>query len=382
VILRSVDAVLTRQALITGRVEDGLSGRPPLQPPVVGLYRQDAAGRLGPAFPLSARVLADGQFVFSGDPARAFPDLADDEVLDLRLVVRCTGYQEQAIAISISPDLLAIVTDTRFIGGQLVTIERFNAPLIEQVVQVSPLPVHLAGRVVEAEDPTAPIAGAQVRLIDVDGVRLVGRLHVDQTDSPVARQEETQGAEIELIGSLAAGAMRLPQGTPAALTTGDVLRIRTTPGQTEYVTIAADDAPIFREPGLLFAHPRATTRVHQVTLEDAAGEPADNRTTTGRAARGQSVVELTNVTGLAAGQVLGIGAGATREFQRIAGAAPFGPVTTDDNGFFTLRDLPVRAEIGVHVTHPDFTTQDPTTIALDYRQAVNAVNDQTFALTA
>jgi hypothetical protein len=53
-------------------------------------------------------------------------------------------------------------------------------------------------------------------------------------------------------------------------------------------------------------------------------------------------------------------------------------VTADDDGFFTIQNLPVALEITVRVTHPDFETLE-TAVPLVYSQPVN---QQKFALTS
>ncbi len=374
--LRAIDALLTYQALVIGRISDRLTGRAPRSAATVSLEQLGANGRPAWRLALPTRVFANGAYAIAGDPLSALPVPTGGETLDLRLVTRCPGYFEERFDFSLDAAALALQPEQRTVLGLPLVTRRLAAPLLEHDVQLLPLPVALSGRVVEADDPTAPVNNAQVRVTGVAGARLVGRLHFGHGAEAVAIQDETEGDDVPVVRDLPAGAMSLAAGTPPQ-PAGQVLRVASDPGATEYVTIAAGDRNEFREPGLLFPHSRATTRIQRVTLATAAGEPAGGRAIEDGAPRAARVLRLTNTTNLAAGQVVRIGDGATREFQRIASVVPFGPVDTDADGFFTIAELPLVDEVIVRVEHADFAPLAGD-VVIDYRQPVN---ERTFALS-
>ncbi len=157
-----IDSVLTRQALIVGQVTDGLTGRATHQPPTVALAYQTPPGEPARAYPLTARMGAGGLFVFAGDPATAFPRLSAGGSLALRLMVSAPGYQTQAIEFTLTDADLAFVERTLEVGDASLTVSVLDAPLVDETVALLPEPVHLGGRVVSAETPDVPVAGAQV----------------------------------------------------------------------------------------------------------------------------------------------------------------------------------------------------------------------------
>jgi hypothetical protein len=163
--LRAIDAVITSQALITGSVLDALANLPSLQPATVSLAYQATPGRPQRPYPLTARVYPGGQFVFAGSEHSALPRLAAGETLALRLTANAAGYQPATHDFTLTAAQLQRQFTTIFVEGQAVPVTLLDAPLITHDFALFPLPVHLSGRVVEAESRDTPIANAQVRVI-------------------------------------------------------------------------------------------------------------------------------------------------------------------------------------------------------------------------
>ena len=159
---KAIDPVIAHQALIVGQVTDGLMGRPTLRPPTVELYYQTPVDQPTRRYPLTARLDSSGLFVFAGKPVTAFPRLSPGGTLDLRLTVSAPRYQTQNIDFTLSDVDLTLVERTLDIKGELLSVFVLNAPLLEQNAALLPEPVHLGGRVVNAEDPEEPIANAQI----------------------------------------------------------------------------------------------------------------------------------------------------------------------------------------------------------------------------
>jgi hypothetical protein len=186
-----IDRVLTLQSLITGVVRDALTERLPLYPPIVTLRYQTAPGEPERRYPLTARLYRNGRFVFPGDPTNAFPRLSAGRTLDLLLRVSAPRYQTQEIHFSLSDVDLMTTTETREIDGRSITLELLGAHLFEKTVDLLPEPLHLNGRIVEADEADAPIANASV---NISGPRNMGPYTTDTDgyftiyDLPVASQ--------------------------------------------------------------------------------------------------------------------------------------------------------------------------------------------------
>lgn len=161
---QAIDTVLVHQALITGQVTDGLTGRPTAFPATVELYYQVPAGQPEKRFPMTARIGAGGLFVFAADPATAFPRLAPGESLKLKLAAGAPGYQAQSIEFTLTDADLAVEERTIVVDGETLSVPVLGVPLREQNVALLPEPVHLAGQVVRADDPVTALPTAQVRI--------------------------------------------------------------------------------------------------------------------------------------------------------------------------------------------------------------------------
>ena len=159
-----VDRVLIQQALITGQVRDDLTKRPLLYPPMVSLLYQPIPAEPERHYPLTARLYRNGRFVFPGDPTIAFPRLSGGSTLDLLLRVSAPRYQSQEIAFSLSDADLMLTEQAREIDGRSIMLQLLDAPLLEQIVDMLPEPLHLNGRIVEADNPDTPVANVNVRI--------------------------------------------------------------------------------------------------------------------------------------------------------------------------------------------------------------------------
>lgn len=172
------------------------------------------------------------------------------------------------------------------------------------------------------DGPRSEYVTAQSDPVSV-GVRLGGGMHNDQ---PAGAAVDLQNAPVvatdltaSLTGDMAAGdtALALDAAAVAGLGAGDIVRITDTgdPALTEFVTIAnAAAADIAEAGGLLFDHPAASTQVETVTL----GNAGTSTTLSDPAAAGTPLISLASTAGLAVDAVIGIGAGATREFHPVA----------------------------------------------------------------
>ncbi len=155
------DTVITQQVFITGKIRDGLTGLSPQSVPTLKLVYRDNATH---AYPLACRLTADSLFAFYGNPVTAFPVLSTGSTLNLRLLVSADGYTAWSHDLILNDTQLQLANVSRTLGGENVDVKlRTNLP-IEQEVSLQPNPLTLTGRVVDASEPTTPIAGARVRV--------------------------------------------------------------------------------------------------------------------------------------------------------------------------------------------------------------------------
>jgi len=152
------------------------------------------------------------------------------------------------------------------------------------------------------------------------GIALAGRLHADQGDGVAVREQDppVEGADLTagVTGDMdAGGGLAFDGPTVAALTAGQILRIRQTddPALTEFVTISNAGAADFNEVALLFDHLQATIEVRVVTLADAPASTTVNGATDATS----TLVPLDATAGLAEGDLVAVGSGGTRELHVI-----------------------------------------------------------------
>jgi hypothetical protein len=164
--LAAIDNVLSQQALITGQVRDGLTGGALLYAPVVTLHYQAAAGEPERPYPLAARIYPGGRFVFASAPATTFPRISTRATLDLLLRASAARYQTEEVPFSLSAAALTPAGVIREIDGRDLMLLLLEAPLLDQTIALQPQPLHLNGRVVDADSPDEPIANASVTILE------------------------------------------------------------------------------------------------------------------------------------------------------------------------------------------------------------------------
>lgn len=157
---------LSLQALIAGRLRDGVTGEAPRTP--VDLRLIDRADPDQPEVALARTLGADGTFAFFGDPEQAFTRFAT-EALALRLEasadrfaptsldldVPATGGQPETVEVPMPPPAESPASPALFTAG-------LPADGLELTLQ--PLPVRLEGRVVVSNQPATGVGGAELDL--------------------------------------------------------------------------------------------------------------------------------------------------------------------------------------------------------------------------
>lgn len=162
--LRTVDTALLHQAVVTGRIADGLTGR--RVPGTVTLtpsYRRAGESELRP-FPGGSRIHDNGYYALAGDPNDGLPTLAAGQELELRLRVQAEGYSETESVLTLSAAQLARAQSDEDLAGYTVEVERLQAPPARRNIDLLPEPVSLAGKVIAEHDLDSPVAGASVSI--------------------------------------------------------------------------------------------------------------------------------------------------------------------------------------------------------------------------
>jgi len=164
--LLSLDAPALRQALVTGRFTDRVTGR--------GIEILDVRLEYqlpGPDTefkPLQARLQRSrgGYFAFHLDPGREMPRFEGVSQISLRVTWLAPGREAVSQTVQVDAADLAIVTEQVDIDGQTAQIEKVAGAPFDFSASVDPAPVALAGHVLRDHDPDAPAAGASIEVID------------------------------------------------------------------------------------------------------------------------------------------------------------------------------------------------------------------------
>jgi hypothetical protein len=160
--IRSI--TLARQAIISGRVLDGLTGVVPLGRITVRLLDRDT----GDEFPLRGTVLADGHFAFHAAPEKAFPGLAE-RTYHLRVEASAPRYTLDGFDFDVGPvadQPAEVVVSVPTPGIQDLNVRLFTAgglPRTGISLTLDRDGVHLEGRVVVSSNPGVGVANATVQ---------------------------------------------------------------------------------------------------------------------------------------------------------------------------------------------------------------------------
>jgi hypothetical protein len=193
------------------------------------------------------------------------------------------------------------------------------------------------------------------------GVRLFGQLRNTQAVAAAVVQQTITLSGLpaddftaNITGTMTAGGgLALNAAAAAALAAGDILRLRDTVDatRTEFVTIATAGTLNLVEPGLLFAHPQATTEVLRVTA--AAGAASTILSSAGQVA--DFVLALTATAGFSDNDVIRVGAGGTAEYHVVRNVvSSLSIVTTPAQqihaaGTAVSKQVPL---VRIHARHP------------------------------
>lgn len=156
---------LVTQALIFGRIKDGRTGEAPAALPLVRLVDRDN----GQPWRLPSRVLADGSFVFFGQPLQVFPQLAT-RTCYFRLAAEAMGYQPATLDFDVGPAIdqpTLVIRPVPQDGIEPMQVRLFTGaglPQRDVVLTLQPNRLQLRGVVRVSNNPEIGVAGASISL--------------------------------------------------------------------------------------------------------------------------------------------------------------------------------------------------------------------------
>ncbi|MGK6353931.1 carboxypeptidase-like regulatory domain-containing protein [Sphingomonas sp. DT-207] len=164
--LESLSAAGTVQVLLGGRLSNTVTGRGVDAPTLTLSFDPDGSGNFV-ALPARLGRRADGWFAWylapEQMPGASGPDAA------LRIEASAAGHSAALATLAIDPADLALVTETRTLGGRPATLKRIQGAPFRLDVTVDPLPVALEGHVHAEGDPEQPVDGATVEVVAPPG---------------------------------------------------------------------------------------------------------------------------------------------------------------------------------------------------------------------
>jgi len=162
--LRAVSGVVSTRALVAGRIRDALTGAAPPRVSQVTLTARPSGGSAFTPLPGTVRLLDGMHFTTWGSPERLFASGPPPGGLDIRVEVEAPGYRPGVVEFSVPAEHLIPVDEVVQVGNREVAVDGF--PHLPRVVEVAlePLPVALAGWVIDDHDPETPVTGATARI--------------------------------------------------------------------------------------------------------------------------------------------------------------------------------------------------------------------------
>lgn len=155
---------LARQAIISGSVQDSLTGEAPRGILSVRLIDLDS----GDDYPLAGKVLADGSFAFYAAPEKAFPRLAE-QTYHLHVEANAPRYTSASFDFDVGPvagqpAMVSVPVPTSGMDDiQVLLFTGGGLPRTDLSLTLDREAVRLEGRVVVSTDPAAGVPNATVQ---------------------------------------------------------------------------------------------------------------------------------------------------------------------------------------------------------------------------
>jgi hypothetical protein len=350
------DRRLAHSAFIVGQAIDELTGLPPRERAAVQASLRGVPPHLAASegrFFLTAGE--SGTFAVAGTTELAFPNLATNS-FTLDLVVTAPSYLETPLSVTIP----AGTTD-------------FPMPALE--VHLRRPAVLLRGRITTQASVPAPIAGAQIEVVNPAGmVGFAAPLAFTHDAANVARRTLTPiGSDLTLIRDIHVGDRELSLESRTLLSVGRVIQLGIGDDR-EYGVVERVSGPAdLSRPGNIrlfapvsFSHRRTETSARRVQLGAASAQTTLAR----QAFPGDQVVFLAS-NALTANQTFEIADVPGRVEYRVASPPT---ATTDTDGYYRIGPIGRQASITLRVTLPASPPEPDIMHQLDFNQPVNTLS--------
>lgn len=164
--LVALDTPALRQAIVSGRVADAITGAG-LDVHTAELhYNIPAISSDWVAFPAQFCSSTGGWFSFQSDPWRTALEFVGIAQVNLRVRFGLIGRPEAERIVLVDTDQLRTEDANVTIGGKPAVVKRIPGAPFEFSLSLDPAPVALAGYVLRDNDPAAPAPSASVSILD------------------------------------------------------------------------------------------------------------------------------------------------------------------------------------------------------------------------
>lgn len=164
--LKNVELAGAQQALFTGQVVNALTGAGLTQYALELVMRLPGETAFRP-LPCQLVKSSAGYFAASGVAVQALPQQLDPgDLIEFRFIVASPGFSEQQITANVSAASITATETASTLAGHEVTLQIINAPVLHQIIALQPVAVGLQGMTIEDNDPSAPLNGVSVQVIE------------------------------------------------------------------------------------------------------------------------------------------------------------------------------------------------------------------------
>lgn len=163
--LQSAELASAQQALISGRVQNALTGAG-IRPQLLQLSLRATPDAPLAALPAKIQFSGNGYFSLVGVASALFPQqLPAASSAELNYQVSAEGYSPLQGSVLLSQNSITAVAANEQLAGYELSVSRISAPAVHLQLSLVPLPVGLTGVVIEDNDLAAPLSGVSLQII-------------------------------------------------------------------------------------------------------------------------------------------------------------------------------------------------------------------------
>lgn len=165
-VLRQVSLGVARQALVTGRVSNALTGEGVTPESLVLEMRLPGTTEFRP-LRVGLRFTSGGYFSAAGVAEQVLPQgLPADADLELRFRVSAFAYSDLESVVVVPAPALKVVAEDAALGSHTLPVRLVTAPVLHHLLALQPTPVGISGRVISDHDFNAPLAGISIQVTE------------------------------------------------------------------------------------------------------------------------------------------------------------------------------------------------------------------------